>query len=622
LNLGKSTVEFLNELQQNLKIIHEYADSHAKGEQQRHVNHYNRRAREKQFQVGQLVIVLLPDSNNKLLSQWQGPGTIVEVRSPHSYLIELEGGQKRVLHANKLRPYHSRINDALINNCAIVYDTDEDFGSIPVVESKTNIVELLPSKRIDPVKLAHLTPEQRTEYLAVLDEFSDCFAEKPGLCKMGCHEINVSEDFKPKQLKPYKIPELLKPEVARQVQELLDSGFIRPSTSPMASPIVCVLKGKQGSEGVRVCCDFRYVNRYTRGDAYPTPDITEVVHRVGRARYISTWDAKSGYWQLPVKPEHMYLTAFTTEFGLFEWTRMPFGLKSASNSFIRAVHKILQPIREFSDSYVDDLATFSDSWPMNITHTRQFLTEIRKSGLTLNLRKCDFAKSEVSFIGHVIGSGRHGPDHQKIATIEQMQAPTTKKGVRQIMGFFSYFRTYIEGFSDIARPLTDLTGKHVPNVVPWSEIHQQAFERLKRKLSEATKLHTVEHGKPYGLLVDASGIGVGCCLIQWSPEGYEKPIAFASCKLNATQRKWATIEREAYAVIYGLRKFRTFIFGAEIVIFSDHNPLTYLNDCAPKSAKLTRWSLGLQEFNLQFKFKSGRTNTAADCLSRLGEDGM
>jgi hypothetical protein len=510
------------------------------------------------------------------------------------------------------------VNEALVNNCAIVYDTDEDFGSIPRVDEQGN-AEMLPSQRIEPSKLSHLTVEQRKQFVAILDEFKDCFTEKPGLCKFGCHEINVSADFKPKQLKAYRVPELLKPEVARQIQELLDTGFIRPSSSPMASPIVCVLKGKQGAGGVRVCCDFRYVNKYTTGDAFPTPDINDVIHRVGRAKYISTWDAKSGYWQIRVKPEHVYLTAFITDFGLFEWLRMPFGLKCASNSFIRSVQQIVQPIRDFSDSYVDDLATFSYEWGEHVKHVRLFLCEIRKSGLTLNLSKCEFAKPEVSFVGHVIGSGKHGPDPEKVATVERMPTPTTKKGIRQVLGFFSYFRSYLDSFAETARPLTELTKKHVPNQVPWSSIHQEAFEALRRKLCEATKLHTVEYGKPFGLLVDASGIAVGCCLIQWTSGGLEKPIAFASAKLTDTQRAWATIEREAYAVIFALRKFRTFIFGAKIVVFSDHNPLTYLNDCVPKSSKLTRWSLGLQEFDLQFVFKVGRTNSAADYLSRLGD---
>ena len=192
----------------------------------------------------------------------------------------------------------------------------------------------------------------------------------------------------------------------------------------------------------------------------------------------------------------------------------------------------------------------------------------------------------------------------------------------QALGFFSYFRDYIDQFAEIARPLTELTKKHAPNLVLWGEPQQQAYETLKSELCAATQLHTVEYGSPFGLLVDASSTAVGCCLIQWSAEGSEKPIAFASSKLSPTQLNWATIEREAYAVVFALKKFRNFIFGARIIVYSDHNPLTYLNDAAPKSAKLTRWALGLQEFDLQFKFKMGRSNMAADFLSRLGAEEM
>ena len=133
-----------------------------------------------------------------------------------------------------------------------------------------------------------------------------------------------------------------------------------------------------------------------------------------------------------------------------------------------------------------------------------------------------------------------------------------------------------------------------------------------------TKLHVFELGKPCGFLVDASNVAVGCCLIQWAEDKREKPIAFASCKLTATQSAMSTIEREAYAVIYALRKFRNFVFSTEVTIYSDHNPLMYLRECAPKSAKLTRWALGLQEFNIVWSYRSGSRNQAADCLSRLG----
>ena len=207
----KPPEQLLVELQQNLKAIHEQANSHAKREQGRYVRNYNLKSCDKQFVVGQQVIVLLPDTNSKLMSRWQGSATVIEIKSPYSYLIELDGDQRRVLHANKLRPYRARVNDALISHCAIVYDADEDFGSVPIVEGKpiVGVVESLPSQRVGLSKLSHLNETQRREFLALLDEFADCFAEQPGLCKFGCHEINVTDDFKPKQLRPYRVPEPL-----------------------------------------------------------------------------------------------------------------------------------------------------------------------------------------------------------------------------------------------------------------------------------------------------------------------------------------------------------------------------------------------------------------------------
>ena len=587
-DLNRTTAEYLSDLAKNLQIIHDYADQHADHEQHRCVDIYNKHAKEKEFQVGEQVIVLLPDSSSKVMSKWLGPGVVLQKRKPQSYLVELERGQKRWLHASKLRRYHVRVNQALVNNCSIIYEADEEFGTIPVVTTETQLDVDFPSARVNPEKLAHLSAEQRAQLLALLDEFKEVFSDKPGLCNVGEHEINVTDDFVPKRLKAYRIPELLKPEVARQIQQLLDWGFIRPSSSSMASPVVVVLKGRHGQNGVRICVDYKYLNKYTKGDAYPTTDITDIVHRVGKSHYISTYDAKSGYYQLRIKPEHIWLTAFVTDWGLFEWVRMPFGLKCSSNSYIRCVQQILQQLREFCDSYVDDMATFSDDFSSHLRHGRVFLTEIQKSGMTLNLAKCDFAKPELTFVGCVIGSGRHGPDPEKVSVVSSMKRPTTKKEVRQMLGFFSYFRTYIQDFALIAYPLTELTKKHQPNVVVWQDVHDNAFETLKRSLTETVKLHTVEYGKPFGLLVDASNFAVGCCCIQWAPDGVEKPIAFASAKLTATQKNWATIEKEAYAVIYALRKFRNFVFAAPIIVYSDHNPIIYINDCAPKSAKLTR----------------------------------
>lgn len=186
------------------------------------------------------------------------------------------------------------------------------------------------------------------------------------------------------------------------------------------------------------------------------------------------------------------------------------------------------------------------------------------------------------------------------------------------MAFFSYFRSFIPSFAHIAKVLTDLTRKEIPSHIPWEATHQEAFEQLKNGLCNAVTLHTVDFDRDFGLLVDASATCVGCCLIQWADDDTEKPVAFASSKLNDVQTRWATIEREAFAVIWALKKFRSWLFGRKVVIFSDHNPLSFVTESAPKSAKLARWALALQEYNVDFRYRAAHHNKAADFLSRLG----
>jgi hypothetical protein len=470
---------------------------------------------------------------------------------------------------------------------------------------------------VDHSKVAHLTVVERQQLFAVLDKYPTVFSDKPGFCSILEHEIKVTPDFVPKRLRAYKIPEVLKPEVDRQIREMLQLGIIKPSNSEMASPVVCVLKGPNGQNGVRLAIDYRYVNKFSAGSAYPITDVNEVIQKVGRARFISSFDAKSAFWQIGLKAESQPLSAFVCDSGLFEFTRMPFGLKSASNTCVDVVSRILYPIRDFTAAFIDDMAVLSNSWSDHLSHLDMFLSKIKEAGLTLNLRKCSFGQSQVTFVGHVCGSGKIEPDPVKLATLKDMQPPVTKSDVRRLIGFLSYFRSFIPSFAEKSSIITDLTQKKAPNRVKWEPAHQAAFERLKSDLCNAVTLHTVNYCKDFGLLVDASATAVGCCLIQWTDDGVERPLAFASLKLSNAQSRWATIEREAYAVIWALKKFRTWIFGSKVIVYSDHNPLSYITEAAPKSAKLTRWSLALQEFNVEFRYRAGRHNVAADYLSRI-----
>jgi hypothetical protein len=205
-----------------------------------------------------------------------------------------------------------------------------------------------------------------------------------------------------------------------------------------------------------------------------------------------------------------------------------------------------------------------------------------------------------------------------LVTLSELAKPVSKKDVRKMVGFFNYFHSYVPSLAELCVPFTNVLAKDKPNIVVWTEVENLAFERLKQALADCVKanLYTAQWGKPFGIHCDASKLAIGSCLVQWDDEGREKPISFASSKLSGAQLNWAAIEKEAYAIIWSLNKFKTWIFGAPITIFADANPLTYLTESAPKSAKLTRWALALQEFDITFKYTKGSEHLVPDYLSR------
>jgi len=336
------------------------------------------------------------------------------------------------------------------------------------------------------------------------------------------------------------------------------------------------------------------------------PNIDEVINKIGHSNLITTWDARGPYWQLPVKPSDRWLTAIVTPSGLWEWTRTPFGMQNSGNTFVRAIQTVLRPIRDFTSSYVDDMAVGSHDWPKHLIHIDRFLSVVKSSGLTLNLLKCEFAKSEVMFVGQFVGSGFRRPNSDKFKVIREMQRPVTQKQLRSVLGLFGYFRDYISNYAELAKPLTDLTLKHVPQVIPWGEEEQCAFECLKDKLCEASALAIPRPGDPVIIVVDASSVAIGACALQTDSNGCERPIAYMSQKLSSAQTKWSTIEREAFAVICALQKWHAIVWGAHIIVYSDHNPLTYVVECAPKSARLMRWSMALQPYSIELRYKKGK----------------
>jgi len=299
---NKSTAEFLKDLRDKLVFARSYADSHTETAQQRYVTRYNKRSSDKPFTIGESVLVLQKDSMaSKVFSRWIGPAVIYDAQSPYSYVVEFADGSRKILRANHLRKFHTRAqmltyNMSLLastNSCAIINDGDDDFGeiSVPDLTEECKQVLELPSRKIDRSTLAHLKLKQQQELLHLLDRYADRFSDIPGLTKRAEHYVELMPGFKPKRMRAYKVPQRLQPEVERQLIEMLAHGIIRESNSPMASPLVCVPKGKGGCDGVQLAVDYRYVNQFTVSDAFPIPEMEDVIQRIGENVTSGAWIA-------------------------------------------------------------------------------------------------------------------------------------------------------------------------------------------------------------------------------------------------------------------------------------------------------------------------------------------
>ena len=603
--LSGTSYEYLEKLKSDLQVGARIAETNAGKAQRSYVHQYNLRSRDKEFEVGDMVLVLMPDSTNKVVARWQGPGTITAKLSPYSYRVSLDTGAVRTLHANDLRRFIPRVSSV-----GVIFEDDTDFGQIEYCPAAGESVR---DDAFSAINLSHLSDTEQVELRGLLMKHRQVFNDKPGQCKVACHEVNLVEGFRPRSLRPYRIPEKLRVEVDTQVSQLLADGRIRKSKSPYAHPIVCVSK-PDGS--VRLCCDFRHVNSGTINDAYPMPRAEDLLNRVSNARYISSLDCSSGYWQIPMRTSDIPKTAFITHNGLYEWLVMPFGLKTASNSFQRVMDELLREHMSYSGAYIDDTAVFSMVWSDHLEHLDKVLTSFAAVGLTLKLSKCKFGLAKVKFIGHYIGSGTKTVLQDKVEAIRAIPEPHTKKLLRSFLGMCGFYRMYIPNFSEIARPLTDLTKNRQSNHLRFDEVQRAAFLSLKKQLCESTVLYSPDPDQPYIIRTDASDYAVGATLAQVDKGGQERPIAFAAAKLSDVQTRWSTIEKEAYAVVFALRKFDVNVFGCKINLFTDHNPLQYLIACAPNSAKLTRWALSLSRYDITVRHIAGKDNVSADCLSR------
>nr|XP_034195346.1 uncharacterized protein LOC117611508 [Osmia lignaria] len=464
----------------------------------------------------------------------------------------------------------------------------------------------------------HLNQEEFANVEDIVKEHADRFyidGDKLPATNKIYHRI-ITTDEMPVNVKQYRYPHALKDEINHQVNDLLEKGIIKHSSSPFNSPLWIVPK-KQDSQGNklwRLVIDFRKLNEKTISDAYPLPNITDILDQVGSAKYFSVFDLKSSFHQTPMHPEDKHKTAFSTPFGHFEFNRMPFGLKNAAATFQRLMNNVLDGLQGLElFVFIDDIVIYASSLQEHETKVNRMMAKLREANLCLQPDKCQFLKKEVAYLGHIITEDGVRPDPAKVEAVQRFPIPKTVKNIRQFLGLCGYYRRFIKDFSKIAKPLSDLTKKE--QKFEWSSQQQQAFEFLRNVLCEEPILQYPDFERPFNITTDASGTAVGAVLSQ-GEIGKDQPVAYASRVMNKPETQYSATERELLAVIFAVNHFRPYIFGRKFYLITDHKPLIWLNSLTDPTSRLMRWKLRLSEYDYEIKYKPGKQNINADALSR------
>ena len=482
-----------------------------------------------------------------------------------------------------------------------------------------------------------LTPEQEKKFKDLLDKHREKVFSKDykdiGKTELMQMTIETGE-HPPIAHKPRPIPLKHQEWVMQEIQKLEDAGLIRRSISHWASPIVVVPKKSAPNEPPRrrMCIDYRALNNClpTVNKAFstakgvlsliPLPKVDEIYGKLAGCKYFSTLDLRSGYYHIGLTEESIPKTAFVVQFGKWEWLRVPFGLAQAPAYFQDLINQTMAGL-PFAQGYLDDILIFSRSFEEHLDHIDQVFQRLAEGNLKLKEEKCEFFRTKVLYLGHVLDEEGIHPIPDKVTKLNEMPPPRTVKEVQQFMGLANYYRKFIPRFSDIARPITELTRKDVDFV--WTDERQQSFDMLKSHLSSAPILRYPELDRPFFLYTDASKYAWGAVLTQ--PHKFEDgleshlPVHYCSGLLNGPQINWAALTKEAFAIYQAVKKLAIYITGCDVTIRTDHRPLQKFLLKETLNDKVNRWGLELEQFQLKLEYIEGKKNTLADTLSRLVE---
>ena len=518
----------------------------------------------------------------------------------------------------RVSPRHNQNNQNDSNN------TNEK--GVSTDEPSSERIEKLFSK-IDLSGADDWSEESRSKLRSLFVKYHGIFALEDlelGRTNIVKHKI-VLEDPKPFCERYRRIPPHQYQEVKEHLKQMLEIGAIRKSNSPWASAVVLVRK-KDGA--LRFCIDLRKLNTHTVKDAQTLLRIEDSLDSLNGAVIFTSLDLKSGYWQVELDEESMPYTAFTVgPLGFYECLRMPFGFTNAPATFQRLMESCLGDLHlNWCIIYLDDIIIYSKTPEEHIERLEGIFAKLQKAGLTLKPSKCEFLKSRITYLGHIVSKNGIETDPKKISAVQQWPRPTTVTQVRKFLGFTNYYRKFLQYDAKIAKPLHLLTSGDNANKkrskIVWTEDCESAFTLLKGLCSNTPVLAYPDYLKEFKLYTEASDGGLGAVLTQISEDGKERPVAFASRTLSKSEKNYDAHKLEFLALRWAVTDhFHEYLYGGTFEVYTDNNPLTYVLTTAKLDAIGQRWVASLAPYNFSLFYNPGRQNIVADSLSRIPWDG-
>ena len=448
-------------------------------------------------------------------------------------------------------------------------------------------------------------------------EFHDLFGAELGDILGMEASVELEDGATPKFHRCRPVPFSLHDKVIAELDRQVAEGELTPvEHSSWASPLVVVPKG----EGVRLCADFKVtINQHVKTPAYPLPTPEEIFAKLAGGESFSKLDLSRAYKQLRVSKESQHLLTVNTPKGLMQYTRLPYGIVSAPSIWQRTMDEMLQGL-DGVVAYLDDVLVTGRTREEHIRNLEAVLRRFRKFGVRLAEQKCSFFQKKVVYLGMQVSKDGLKPTDERVQSILSAPRPESKEALRSFLGMLTFNARFIPNLSSVVQPLYELIKDATP--WSWSGACEKAFQEAKRLMAKVTVAAHYDVSLPVRLYCDASSVGVGACLTHVYPDGTERPVAYASQVLSSSQRNYAQLEREAYAIIFAVKRFHMYLFGRSFVLVTDHQPLCKIlgpKEAVPPlaAARLQRWALILGAYDYKLEHVSGKRNTNADCMSRL-----